>query len=829
VGGQRNQVIGNRIAGLLWVSDDPINTPDDALSVTGDDHLIQGNVIGIDTNDNEVGSCGRGLVVDAGFTRVLSNTVVRTALEPFRINGAQTSINALYYQGNRSWDGNPAYLQFGNQVPEARKLFTPSVVLTITVGGGGTTVHGAAHPDAPCPYCQVELFLDDLDEMTETLESLATVQSDVNGAWSTTLDFPLGLDQGLRTASTALNYGVIKLFDFPSTSCISYDVYSRTGAILPPPPPDPVFGSPPTIPEVTYQEPPTVPVSYAITFTVTTTADSATTPPAGSLRWAINQVKDLTPAQRPALIAFDVPVTDTGYQVGGYWVITLTGSLLPPVKGGQVTLDGATQTGGRSTGPQVIIRRNTSTGDKLLLGETAFEGGCVVTGLAFQGVEIHMAGSDNVITHNWLGLNDAGDGIRLYGNDPSKQNHAIIVAGSSSDHNAIAYNAIAGSSTNAMNLQGNDNLIEYNTIGTLPDGAIPDGAVAPADICKHTQLTGNWYGGGGIVLGGKRHRVQYNTLAGLMLYSSNPMQAQPAAVQVLNGRDHLIQHNRIGVQSDGAPRWTCGSGVENGGADYTRILSNTIVSGHAQGILVNGGIIEINATTMRGNVISDTASAIEFGPAVPVTLSLFSPAMVTRINGVAVTGMADDPCPYCFVDVFRDDDDPTTEALAYLGTAAADVDGDWSFVLPAELNDGEGLRTLSTARDYGVIQYFEAGTSSGLSTLFQPYPLTAPGSVLISGPSLSTLAPGQTYNFVASVSPISATLPITYTWEATDQTLQTVRGGVTNDINYSWPLTGTKHITVTVDNGIGSPVPGYYSVTVKNEVSIYLPLVLRND
>ena len=64
--------------------------------------------------------------------------------------------------------------------------------------------------------------------------------------------------------------------------------------------------------------------------------------------------------------------------------------------------------------------------------------------------------------------------------------------------------------------------------------------------------------------------------------------------------------------------------------------------------------------------------------------------------------------------------DTVAEALVYLGTTTADEGGDWSFVLPAELEDDQGLRTISTARNYGVLQYSEAGTSSGLSPLYLP-------------------------------------------------------------------------------------------------------------
>ncbi|MDY7080122.1 MAG: hypothetical protein SXV54_24845 [Chloroflexota bacterium] len=840
IGGKRNQVIGNRIAGLLWYSADPTNTPDDALSVTGQDHLVQENIIGVDSNDDEVGSCGRGLVVDARYTRVLSNTVVRAAAEPFRINGSEKTMNALYYQGNLSWDSDPAYLRWGNYIPEARSIFTPAQVLTIEVAGGSTIITGSNHPEAPCPYCQVELFLDDLDEMTETLESLAITQADVNGDWDVTLNGrELALTEGIRTASTILNYGVIEQFDFPSTSRVSHDVYSRTGAILPTPPPDPDPVVPPAIPEIVYLDPPDPPASYNTVITVTTTDDSNTSSSqtcgdvaadACSLRLAINGVEHLTATLRPALIAFDIPGSDPGYVDvgGGYWVITLTADL-PPVKGGQVTIDGSTQDG-RTTGPTVIVRRRTTTGDMIQLGETQYEGGCVLQGLALQGVEVHMNGDDNIIAHNWLGMEDDGAAIYIYDDDPSRQNHAIIWGLAESDHNHIHHNVVAGPGSEAIKFQGYDSLVEHNYIGTLADGTIPVETIPVEEICDHTLLSGGWHGGGGITFNGKRHQIISNTLAGLMQYGS-AQQTQPPAIELKSGQDHLVQYNRIGVDAAGTEVWTCGPAIDNTDASYARILSNTIVNAYQQGIFVDGTVIAINATTMQGNVISNSVTAIEFGESVPEALSLFGPALVTRIEGTNVTGISDDPCPYCYVDVFMDDDDPTTEALVYLGTTAADVNGDWSFVLPAELEDDQGLRTISTARNYGVMQYFEAGTSSGLSMLFQPQPLTAPGSVNIDGPSETTLEPGQSYNFSASVSPVSATLPITYTWEASDHAPQTVSGGVTNDINYSWALTGTKYITVTVDNGIGSPVAGYYSVQVQSEVSydVYLPLILRES
>ena len=64
ISGSRNQVggpsvdDGNVIAGLLFMSADPENTPDTALEISGQDHLVQNNYVGLDANGLQVGLVG---------------------------------------------------------------------------------------------------------------------------------------------------------------------------------------------------------------------------------------------------------------------------------------------------------------------------------------------------------------------------------------------------------------------------------------------------------------------------------------------------------------------------------------------------------------------------------------------------------------------------------------------------------------------------------------------------------------------------------------------------------------------------------------------------
>ena len=123
--------------------------------------------------------------------------------------------------------------------------------------------------------------------------------------------------------------------------------------------------------------------------------------------------------------------------------------------------------------------------------------------------------------------------------------------------------------------------------------------------------------------------------------------------------------------------------------------------------------------------------------------------------------------------------------------------------MTTSLTEGYGLRTVSTVRDYGVIKHFEAGTSSRFSILFKERPPTAPDSVTIITPT-GQLWTGEDHSFMAQVSPApTTTLPVTYTWEATDLPSQTLRGGLEKSVTFNWSAGGDKTVQVTARNAYG--------------------------
>lgn len=193
------------------------STQPDAMWIqsTCDGCIIQNNQIGIDALGNEVGVCGIGIdITDGEQIQVLHNEFAETYHTAIFLNGALYDANTL--RGNivrRStpWlevDGsakpdNAILLYTG--LPDPLEFFKPAQVTEIS----GVTVNGTAGAGSACPNCTIELFLDDTDNITESLQSLAVVTAGANGNWTATLAAPLEAGQGIRTTSTTAQYNTI--------------------------------------------------------------------------------------------------------------------------------------------------------------------------------------------------------------------------------------------------------------------------------------------------------------------------------------------------------------------------------------------------------------------------------------------------------------------------------------------------------------------------------------------------------------------------------------------------------------------------------------------
>jgi hypothetical protein len=212
------------------------STQPDAIRVTGTGHLIQNNTIGVESSMSEVGVCGRGVYLSDSpkEVQVLNNTIVEPGLSAISLNGVLYDENTLrtnVIKKSSAWpevEGNPEpedAIQVGPSMTDAFRNFLPAKVTEIN----GTSISGTSGEGSPCPNCIVEIFLDDTDNIIETLQSLAIVTAGANGNWSATLPFELSNGQGLRTTSTTAQYNTIPGMSAGTTTQLS-ELYVSGGS-----------------------------------------------------------------------------------------------------------------------------------------------------------------------------------------------------------------------------------------------------------------------------------------------------------------------------------------------------------------------------------------------------------------------------------------------------------------------------------------------------------------------------------------------------------------------------------------------------------------------
>ncbi len=124
-----------------------------------------------------------------------------------------------------------------------------------------------------------------------------------------------------------------------------------------------------------------------------------------------------------------------------------------------------------------------------------------------------------------------------------------------------------------------------------------------------------------------------------------------------------------------------------------------------------------------------------------------------------------------------------------------------SFVWPVA---GTKLITVTALNDAGLV------VTATHSIVILPSSLT---SIVLVGPATGSAS--TDYTFIASVTPPTASMPITYTWMATDYTAQvTPINALTASLIFNWTLVGVKYLTVTATNQAGVTVTDTHSIAV---------------
>jgi hypothetical protein len=460
-----------------------------------------------------------------------------------------------------------------------------------------------------------------------------------------------------------------------------------------------------------------------------------------TLRRAIVEARGLPPGDRPVLINFNIPETaEEGYDTTlDVWELEILSSgndqsVFRTLEGGQITIDGSTQPGGRIDGPKIILV-GPATGNKegIIVGTNASGSHDLneISGLAFQNFRTHLYvnSNENTITNNWFGLTSDGAAPYLRNGDAqdgSGSGGVRLTSGAS--FNLISGNVFLGFDGNAAALHGDSNEFSMNYVGTDGSGNVPGKQTDPDLVCTSVD----WLGGGGISLEGDGHLVLENIFAGLRQQISSTA-TQPDAIHVIsNTKNHILEGNQIGVDKSGKDAGVCGRGIYLAEPEFVLVKDNTIVNPGLSAISLNG--VGYDANTLQGNVIRrqtpwpeddfnpQPENAIQLGPNLPQALQNFAPARVTKIEGKLIGGTSGpgSPCPGCIVELFLDDRDGIVEALVFLDWTTADSNGNWQVALEEALTDQQGLRTTSTSAKFNTIPGLSAGTTTGLSALYIP-------------------------------------------------------------------------------------------------------------
>jgi hypothetical protein len=227
VSGNRNKILNNRIAGLHQLQS-ANDTPPMALEIFGNDHIIQDNIIGVDAEGFECGTCGQGIKVAGMGTDILSNTIVgsRNGFENTRgailLNDSSPLFNQVTVRQNIVKDGPAVAIEMGPAIPTTLKRFKPAQI----TGMVGLMVSGINGDASPCPSCAIDFYLDDLDSTQEALQYLGSAMADAAGNFVFMLSQALPAGHGIRTGSTTTADDVIGTYDTGTSTTLSDVVYT---------------------------------------------------------------------------------------------------------------------------------------------------------------------------------------------------------------------------------------------------------------------------------------------------------------------------------------------------------------------------------------------------------------------------------------------------------------------------------------------------------------------------------------------------------------------------------------------------------------------------
>jgi CSLREA domain-containing protein len=558
--------------------------------------------------------------------------------------------------------------------------------------------------------------------------------------------------------------------------------------------------------------------TYEGSILVTTLDDELNDDGDCSLREAIQAANTNTPVD--ACSSGDVLTDTISFDVEGTIVVT---SQLSVIAGGPLVIDGGdviTTSGGGTTRVWWVDTDSNLTLQHLAIVDGYSEGG---SGIYNHGRSITI--NDCILSGNstW------NDGGGIY-----NENGSIAIINSTLSGNSTINNEIPGSYTcngaaiyNATGIITVTNSILSGNNSDNNGGAIYTGDVYSGNgtmMIANSTISENYaFTTGGAI---RNHGVLTITKSNLV---GNSVSLFGGAIYNYNGTMIVSESNLSGNSASNE-----GGAIDNYYSTMTII--NSTLSGNSSfsgGAIINNITLTVtNSTISENSTYNGGAINSDYGIIVATNTILDNNLTSDDCSGNIIDGgnniSSDDTCGFDpasnslpntdpLLGSLQDNGGPTfTHALSWNSPA---IDAGNDAQCPA--TDQRGLvRPLDG--DYDGVLVCDIGS---YEREYQPVP---PTLVTISGPGEAR--PGPVVSFTAMVEPISATLPITFTWHATDHPPITETRGLTDTVGWAWETTGTYAITVTASNLLGS-VSDSHVITIKEiapEYDIYLPLISRS-
>ncbi len=314
-----------------------------------------------------------------------------------------------------------------------------------------------------------------------------------------------------------------------------------------------------------------------------------------SLRAAIEELNALGPDTTPHRIEFDISVTGP---------VTITPSSELPAITVPVEIDGETQPGANcptNNAPatlQIVLDGSNAGTDADGLVLSSGSDSSIIQGLVignFDDNGILILSDDNKVGCNHIGL--GLDGVTVIGNGFS----GVYLVGNGNsiggENSSQQRNVISGN-FRGITIDGNDNLVRNNFIGTSSDGLIA--------VSNATGILGNV---SGIYISGVG-----NSIGGISSVARNVISGNNGSgIRVNGGENNIFLGNYIGVARDGNTPLPNNYGIQLSGAAVANIVGG-IAAGEANLVAyntVNGIQMETNVVgvpsqnEIRGNAVFD--------------------------------------------------------------------------------------------------------------------------------------------------------------------------------------------------------------------------------